>query len=1074
VSRSEEEVLLNSPAGEDDPRVLRAVEEYLAAREAGAAPDRPQFLAQHADIADSLARCLDGLDFIHQAVAPLRTAVGEAAMAADASAPPGTPLGDFCILREVGRGGMGIVYEAEQISLCRRVALKVLPFASTLDPRHLQRFHNEARAAAGLHHTNIVPVYAVGCERGVHFYAMQFIDGQSLAGAIAELRKQTWRSDSRRNVDQTGPYQPADALDPPEDTRPAADRSTARTVRDAAHFRAVAQLGSQAAEALDHAHQQGVVHRDVKPANLLLDTAGRLWVTDFGLAQVQSDTRLTLTGDLVGTLRYMSPEQALAKRVVVDHRTDVYSLGATLYELLTLEPVFPGTDRQELLRQIAFEEPRAPRRLNRAVPPELETIVLKAQEKNPGERYATAQELADDLERYLKDEPIRARRPTLVQRARKWSRRHKSMVAAAVVVLVVVGLLVAGEWLRFLQKRAATAEQVNLALKEATTLQGQQKWRDALAAINRAKTFLANGSGAAALHDRAEELGKDLEMVVQLDDLRSQEPYYNNQGFKIGNALAASAYARAFEAYGIDVLGAPPEQVVASIQARGIREQLVAALDDWILVPDAGVRERLRAVAELADPDEWRNSMRQAVVANDRRALEELAARPEVADFSPASGYLLAQALSNAGAGPGAVQVLPAVQQRHPQDFWLNFQLGCQLLWGPGVQHHHNDAAGYLRAALVARPDDPVVYMYLGIALPAPEHLDEVIALNRKAIELSATYVSAHHNLALALLNKGLLDEAVAEYREAIRLNKEEPNAHYSLGCALEKKGQRDEAIAEFREAVRLNKDYADAHNNLGIALLNKGLLDEAIAESREAIRLNKEEPDAHGALGRALLEEGRFAEACASTRRRLDLLPQGHPMRHVASQQLQQCERLLALEQKLPDLLAGKLRPADAAERLELALFCQEHKKLYAAAVRWYAEAFAAQPPLADDLNTGQRYNAACAAALAGCGRGEDAGELEAPERARLRRLALDWLRTDRAAWDQLLAKEPDKARAAVQQTLRHWQQDPDLAGVRGDALAKLPEADRQPWQQLWVDVLDTLARAEGKTGPEKDSPKK
>src|SRR5207253_9593257 len=180
------------------------------------------------------------------------------------------------------------------------------------------------------------------------------------------------------------------------------------------------------------------VHRDVKPANLMLDERGTLWVTDFGLAHVQhSEASLTMTGDLVGTLRYMSPEQALAKRVVIDHRTDVYSLGVTLYELLTLRPAFDGKDRQELLRQIAFEEPPRPRRLERGIPAELETIVLKAMEKNPAERYATAQELADDLERFVKDEPILARRPTLVQRARKWARRHKPLVRATAALLVV-------------------------------------------------------------------------------------------------------------------------------------------------------------------------------------------------------------------------------------------------------------------------------------------------------------------------------------------------------------------------------------------------------------------------------------------------------------------------------------------------------------------------------------------------------------------------------------------------------------------------------------------------------------
>jgi tetratricopeptide (TPR) repeat protein len=210
----------------------------------------------------------------------------------------------------------------------------------------------------------------------------------------------------------------------------------------------MARLGVQAAEALEHAHALGVIHRDIKPGNLLVDVRGNLWITDFGLAQVQGDAKLTMSGDLLGTMRYMSPEQALAKRIVVDHRTDIYSLGVTLYELLTLEPAFNGRDRQEVLRQIAFEEPRPPTRINKAMPTELETIVLKALAKNPDERYPTARELADDLERFLKDEPIRAKPPTLAHKAKKWARRHMPVVATALVavgvllVLTVVGLLI--------------------------------------------------------------------------------------------------------------------------------------------------------------------------------------------------------------------------------------------------------------------------------------------------------------------------------------------------------------------------------------------------------------------------------------------------------------------------------------------------------------------------------------------------------------------------------------------------------------------------------------------------------
>jgi serine/threonine protein kinase len=435
-----------------DSLVGRVADEFLRRQEAGERPDVEEYVARHPEAADLLRRVLASLRVLDHSLSgvPQEAANGDGAV--------GT-LGDFRIVREVGRGGMGIVYEAEQLSLGRRVALKVLPFAATMDPRQLQRFHNEARAAAGLHHTNIVPVYAVGCERGVHFYAMQFIEGQTLAALIAEPAR---RGDpAPLTADQpTTPHVPAA---PAADTAERAAASTERPARDAAYFRRVAGWGIQAAEALDHAHQLGIVHRDVKPANLMIDAAGCLWVTDFGLAQVQSEARVTMTGDLVGTLRYMSPEQALAQRVVIDHRTDVYSLGATLYELLTSRPAFDGADRQELLRQIAFEEPKPPRRLNRAIPHELETIVLKALEKNPRDRYATAQELADDLRRWLEDRPIRARPPTPRQRVTRWARRHQAIAWAALVILIVTVPVLTFSTIWALHMNGQTA----VALKEA-------------------------------------------------------------------------------------------------------------------------------------------------------------------------------------------------------------------------------------------------------------------------------------------------------------------------------------------------------------------------------------------------------------------------------------------------------------------------------------------------------------------------------------------------------------------------------------------------------------------------------
>jgi hypothetical protein len=241
-----------------------------------------------------------------------------------------------------------------------------------------------------------------------------------------------------------------------------------------------------------------------------------------------------------------------------------------------------------------------------------------------------------------------------------------------------------------------------------------------------------------------------------------------------------------------------------------------------------------------------------------------------------------------------------------------------------------------------------------------------------------------------------------------------------------------------------------------------------ALAAYRRAIEIDPKLAPAHGALGEALLEQGRFAEAKAATRRCLELLAQNHPQRQHVTQQLRQCERLLALNEKLPAILKAEVPPAHAAERIELAQLCQQHKGLYAASARFYAEAFADRPRLAEDLQTQARYRAACAAALAAAGQGRDAGGLDEPARARLRRQALDWLRADLDAWARVVEKGPPPARSGAQGTLQKWRKDPDLAGLRDQAaLGKLPPAERQACRKLWADVDALLKRAQPKPKP-------
>jgi serine/threonine protein kinase len=394
-------------------------------------------------------------------------------------------LGDFEVVREIGRGGMGVVYEARQVSLNRKVALKVLSGGLGLTPKAVQRFRREAEAAASLHHTNIVPVYANGEQDGTHFYAMELIEGPSLDHVIRQMRqtKQSATPSSEPGRLNAGSalsaasHRGADASPPAnlEATGPYVGQSSATQAlttsslsSDSYYFDRVARMIAEVADALEYAHQQGVIHRDMKPSNLLLSPAGRLSINDFGLARMLEQPGMTMTGEFVGTPAYMSPEQITAGRTPLDHRTDIYSFGATMYELLTLHPPFSGERRDQVLAQILHKEPKAPRRLERRVPVDLETICLKCLEKDPDRRYQTAGALAEDLRRYANRFAISARRAGPVQRLVKWVKRRPAVAASlGCLVLAVGGALALAYWVHHeKQQRRIEQERTEERLRE--------------------------------------------------------------------------------------------------------------------------------------------------------------------------------------------------------------------------------------------------------------------------------------------------------------------------------------------------------------------------------------------------------------------------------------------------------------------------------------------------------------------------------------------------------------------------------------------------------------------------------
>jgi serine/threonine protein kinase/Flp pilus assembly protein TadD len=864
----------DAPASEDvslESLVAEVADDFLARQRRGERPGVEEYTARHPEHATVIGEVLAALRVVGLSGAPgtpppeMLAAGGELAVG---------ELGDFHLVREVGRGGMGVVYEAEQLSLGRRVALKVLPFAATLDPRQFQRFRNEARAAAHLHHTNIVPVFGTGCERGVHFYAMQFIDGLTLAEVIRGLRPEP-------------PGGGGPGVAPLPDTLAVAGLSTDRSARRPEFFRTVARLGLQAAEALEYAHQEGIVHRDVKPANLLVDAKGNLWVTDFGLARLQSDTGLTVSGDLVGTLRYMSPEQASGSPAAVDHRTDVYSLGATLYELLTLSPAFDGRDRQDLLRRITSEEPRPPRRLDPAVPAELQVIVLKALEKKADARYATAGALADDLRRFLEHKPIRARRPSRLERARKWAARHRPVVWSAAGALLVALAAVAGCVGWVVRDRAArqarTAADVAAAVQEAQRCRSDGNWPEALAAVKQAEALLKGGADEPELAGRVQALLRELteeeadrRLVAALEEIRLRQAAVNEREGRFALEEAVPEYRRAFADYGLRSEAVAPEAAAELLRRRNppVRDTILAALDHWLLLaryqraPEAGWLGRVLAAA---DPDPWRQAVRAARDRNDRQALEKLAREVDVVSQPPQALFVLECGLRQRGATEAAMELLRRAQEAFPGDFWINHDLGVALL---DCQPRSEEAVRFLMIAVALRPDSPKVRLNLGAALWRKGDLDEAIATFWKVTERNPESAEAHGKLGDALVTRGRFDEAITEFRKAIGMKPDYADAYADLGNALWRQHRGDEAVAAFRKAVELKPGWAEAHTNLGAALVAGGRLDEATAPILRAVELKPDSAEAHHALGNLFARKGRLAEAVAAYRRAIELKP--------------------------------------------------------------------------------------------------------------------------------------------------------------------------------------------------------
>ncbi len=609
--------------------------------------------------------------------------VGTAAPGPWTAEPP--HLSGYEVQDELGRGGMGVVYRAWDHRLHRPVAVKMLLSGAYARPEERERFGREAEAAAGLRHPNIVQVYHVGEHDGRPYYTMEFVEGGSLAETLAGAALPAGRA---------------------------------------------AELLAKLAEAVQAAHARGIVHRDLKPANILLTADGTPKITDFGLARRLDDgAGLTRSGIPMGTPGYMAPEQALGQTHAIGPASDVYALGAILYETLTGGPPFRANTSAETLRQVVEQEPTPPSRRNAKVPRDLEVICLKCLRKEPLRRYPSAAALAEDLRHFERAEAITARPTGRLERSARWLRRRRVQVAAlSIGTLLGIALVSAGLWLRS-EHEAGVRRERDRVLRE----QALVAWADAIH-LNRATLVEGRFNPAA-------------------------ERRFNN-------ARADRDYESAFREAGFGAIGDDPAGVAALIAASSARQPLLAALGDWaICAADDRRRAWILDVARKADPDAWRGRARDLAAWADRTSLAELARNAPVAG-QPAP-FLVAVGERLHDLGGDATAFLTRVHQEHPDDFRAAITLALVLQEGPAPEA----AVVPYRRALELRGDAAAVYNNLGLISYARREWHEAYDDFEKTLEIDRDFAPAHNNFGLACKGDGNWDEAIHHFREAVRID---------------------------------------------------------------------------------------------------------------------------------------------------------------------------------------------------------------------------------------------------------------------------------------------------------------
>jgi tetratricopeptide (TPR) repeat protein len=672
----------------------------------------------------------------------------------------------YAVLEVLGRGGMGVVYKARHLRLNRPVAVKMMLSGGFAGPPELARFQQEAEALAALEHPNIIRVYDVGEVGGLPYFTMEFVDGGNLAQKLG------------------GTPQPA---------------------------RAAAALMANLAGAVEAAHRGGIVHRDLKPSNILLSADGTPKITDFGLARrFEAGAGLTMTGVRIGTPGYMAPEQAAGQARVSGPATDVYALGAILYEMLTGRPPFLAESTAETERQVIAEEPAPPSHLNAKVPRDLETICLKCLQKAPLKRYRSAAEMGEDLERYLRGDPIKARPVGSIERASKWVRRHPAQtVTLSGGLLILVAIVVGGWWL--ISARSSLWQAVEGDLSIATQSLRRSDWGEARSALERARGRLGRG-GPRELRRRLDQGDRDLDLVGRLAVIRLERLTTSRRGVNV--AGSAVAYEEAFRAEGLFDFDEPARVAADRLGRSAVKDALVAAVDDWALcagyLSDAGREAWLLEMARRADPDTfgWRDRVRNPSMRRDKNGLARLIDSANLAEAPVNLLVSLGELFQRSGGDP--VPFLLSVQREHPDDLWLSYLLGSYAVRRNDIP----EALRNLQSALAIQPGTALMYHDLGHAFHLAGRRTESLSYLAKAVQLDPENARIRFNFSLRLLDSNRPAEALEQFERAHELTQDtswQLRFWKSLRDCRMRLGQLDEAEALWRRILETKpRDHSD------------------------------------------------------------------------------------------------------------------------------------------------------------------------------------------------------------------------------------------------------------------------